>query len=632
MPFIDTYKNFNIGNYRNRIFRRPIVFSQFVDSGDTAEDVGLSFTTSTGATLGKIFIDCQKPYLVSTKFTIEESGGRDFELILSELPPFPLENFTKITFSLGQTSVFTGYVYDSPDTGNTKRNPYSIKGFGMKKRLEEVTIQTDTNYNILTVTSSGTDRIYTFTTTIDLTKVQAGCKVIISGCDTDSNNGIYGIDSTTSNTITVTAASTTSQPTAAGLAEILPLEWSGATNLISDVFIHLIQNWGTYSNSVPISYDAGRITQTFGKLIGGAVNFNKMKFSKAMETLNLLLGGDYYIGVDGEGYYFLNSKPTDILKTFFVGFDLNDFELKQDYDKIKNIITVYRARNKFEGGAGSKIGAIGLPLADSQTSIAKYGRKEDSIEVPGYFSDAACQLIADKALELNKDPRYQWKANNLILKNYQFGTYRVVSAEDLQKEIIMEFESLTDWTYTVGLDISLESDLIISGAKSFQLFVNNTDENSYFEYSYTTPIDFIQKNYLALYVRSTYIGEVLRLELTDDDGVTVETYSIVIDGVNQFLRISIDISNSNIINLKKIKFIIKNIPIDSNNYIYIDELSFYYFGVKLIESNLKLATYNISNDKKYVNLDFGRESDKLENFLAGLRNAKNNNNLYLDTT
>lgn len=624
MPFIDFNVNNFIGNFSQNIYRKPKKFKKYIEPIDEQPIGSLEISTMNGGTVGKIYTSVEKPILESIKFSVEKLGGKEFEFTLSELPEFPLNNFATILFKLDNEPVFGGYIYDTPENGTTKRQALKIKGFGHKKRLEETTIQTKENYQIASINFSNPNLTFVSTTPLDLSNIQIGCKVFIEDVESDLNKGLFTITSFTSNSITVNSVFGTSQSIVKGKMKILPFVWSQSNSLVSDVLIYIIERFGTMANGTPLFYNPSLIDETTGIFIAGVIDFNKLSLLKCVQSLQSILGNEYQIFIDSQGFWNCKKKSEFVEGVLNVGFNLNDFELKLDYNKIKNVITVMRAGQKTESG-NSVLGAIAEPQDDVSTSIAKYGRKEEKIEVPSFFSNEACQLIANQTLALKKEPRFEAKAKKLDLKNYPFGNYKIITSEDNQKLILHEFDSLINWTLN-GLNCTLNNLILKTGSKSFKLLLDVIDNNNFIEYIFQNSISIIQKQYIEIYIRSNKIGNLAKLKLEGNNDF--KEIDLSFSEINEFLFVQIDIKNMTSSFLNSFRITFQNLIEPTE--IYIDEISLNYFGVKHLELPLVQANYTISNSNKSVDLDLGLESDKLEDFLAGVKASKDNQSLYLN--
>ena len=625
MPFINFKANVFNSLFSNRPYRKFKEYRKYVEPIESLPDTSLEVFTFNGGSIGKIYTNVEKPILQKIKFTIDDFGSRDFEIHLSELPDFPLINFSQIIFSIDKEKVFGGYIYDLPEVGNTKEKAYIIKGFGFKKRLEEVTIQTKENYNIQSISFNGSTNVCSYYTTqnLDLSKVEMGCKIFVSNSENKINDGLYTIIGLSSNRIDIYTPFAVNQSIIIGEIKVLPLTWSESSKLVSEVLTHIIANFGLGSFGLPLKYNPLLIEETIGITIGGVIDFNKLTLLKTVQALQNILGNEYKIFIDANGFWNLKKLNSEIKGVFNIGFNVNDFELKLDYDKIRNVITVLRAGTKTESG-NSVIGAIGNPQEDVATSISKYGRKEEKIELPSYFSDEACQLIANQTLSVKKEPRFQSKIKKAFLKNYEFGNYKIITTRDNQKEIINECDSLTDWNFN-SIPTFLDANILMTGAKSIRIEIDTINNSQYFDLDLIN-FNLSQKQKINIWIRSNKLGNLLEIGFIGNNDSKI--FNISFDSINQFIFFSFEIKDMISTFLNKIRFYVKNIS--ELTYINLDEISLSYFGEKHIINPLKLATYNISNSEKFVDLDLGLETDKLEDFLNGIKASKENQSLYLN--
>lgn len=130
------------GFFGKRSLVKPELFEPFVfeTSGGGAN---LTLSTFTGSFLGRIRTDVQNSIVKSLSFTIDKNGCNTFELVLSELPDFPI-----VPLCIFQTNVngsqagwYKGILEFAPDVGTSKKEGFRFRGYGLRKQLDRVTAE-----------------------------------------------------------------------------------------------------------------------------------------------------------------------------------------------------------------------------------------------------------------------------------------------------------------------------------------------------------------------------------------------------------------------------------------------------------------------------------------------------------
>jgi hypothetical protein len=126
------------GQFASRVYSRSYEFAGRVISEDPAQVAIISFSTYSGAFLGTLRTDIRYPIIKSLRFTDDEKGSADFEMVLNALPDFPIIPGAIFELRIGDSPVanFTGYLEYMPDQG-TRKSEYQVIGYGLRKQLSE---------------------------------------------------------------------------------------------------------------------------------------------------------------------------------------------------------------------------------------------------------------------------------------------------------------------------------------------------------------------------------------------------------------------------------------------------------------------------------------------------------------
>lgn len=128
-----------LGHLGVRVPVRPIeyVIPSTGGNGGT-RPITIEIGSISGAIIGKIRNDIQKPIIQSCEFTLNEMGGcADFTLKLSARPPFPIPYGATVKFILDDTA-FTWYqgAVDYADDIGTQREFYEFRGNGFSRYFD----------------------------------------------------------------------------------------------------------------------------------------------------------------------------------------------------------------------------------------------------------------------------------------------------------------------------------------------------------------------------------------------------------------------------------------------------------------------------------------------------------------
>jgi hypothetical protein len=391
---------------------------------------------------------------------------------------------------------------------------------------------------------------------------------------------------------------------------------------VSDVVEDIAQTW--IAPYCPISYNAAKIDGPSGVVLSFDIELGKYSIREIMETLILMAqtAGYYYIwGVDADGdFYFTRITNDSLVKTFFIGYNCQEFKPKLNFQDIKNVITVTRKQGAAAGGAGWSVGGV----YNDAASVAKYGRQELVYQVPGYFSDDDCDLIGNALIENLSEPNYSAQASGIrnwsgddFLEN---GLYRFImpKMDNLYYDkTLNDLDDYTDFTISGAGDLALSDDtaMMIYGSGSVKLNLQNAINQ-------VITADISAKGFikgLKLYVRSDYIPVKIQI------GVGLSAWNenatdVAINIIDNFIHIDWDLSDLGITEITKFGIkILANYP--SNINIWVDKLDVIMSGNKTYRIKLLRATYKYSPNNSGIRADFGGLPPSLVQYIAGLQQA-----------
>lgn len=606
---------FGIGALNQRPYNKPIqrvilILPADVNSGESV----IKIWNRNEHLLDSYYPTIQNNILSTVEYEYDESGSGSCQIQFLEKSKIGFASFGIVTID-SKTRRYKGYINEFPDEGTNKKEVFVYKIKGLRERLKQITIEVQEKYDIQSITIDGTDATYEISETLDYNPI--GRMLVAANCNDKLNNHNAIITSYTSNSVTIYHPTGVNQSLPQGEIRILPYVWSVASR-VSDIFTHAILTYASRFNN-GIRYNSLKIDDSIGYTSQGWIDLDTLTFDKVLDGLRKMLNGAYILGVDEQGEFFFKKIDPEPLDYFYIGYQAQDPQIKGKPGNIYNRITVFRKDSKTNTGKGLNTGAIAGPLSDANTSAAKYGDRYKDINVPAFFSDEASQLIADNALSRYKDLKYTVAINNLSDdKEYPIGIYQVITPPVDRKLIISEHDTLDGWTIAPEISASINTAFVITGSGSTRYIVNTAANDK--QAVFNCNIYLSNKKYLYLWVRSSEVGNLLDVSITD--GVNTFTNPILFDVQNNFNLVVWDISGLAITRLTQIIYTFKNITTSTT--IYVDELSVEIFGSIRYNVPLQKVKVKLSEHSKDVDLTFGEEFDKLADYLLGLQALSEN--------
>lgn len=600
----------NLYRQNQRVLNRAVSYKYFLQEQPlviTNDQLEIEFLSKAGNILFTVSGGVKDTVLNSIEFNHDWRGSADCIVRLVSAPPFPLVYGVKIRVKVSGRVYYTGYLFRPQSEFNAKKGLYEFKFFGLRKRYEKQEVILPI-YNISSITKSGSLCTLNFSPSLPFgTRINQ--RIGVRRCDNKNNNGYYLIKNFGSFSITVDNFFGAAQATSGGDFVILPPEWSNSIQ-VSEVFSALAKIGAA---TFGIEYNPAKIEFSAGKMSGGFVDFSGMDFDKAMESIEKMCSSFANCGVDQDGEWFFQLIQDDVRTVLNTGYELNDPALTLNYNTLANVITGERTKGRGDSGNGFDVAAVAGPTADVNLSIAKYGKYTKRVQLPGFLSDGAIQTIIDTDLQQNKEPRYSAHPKQLRFDRFwELGDYAICPLPDVYLSVISECDTLTNFTAASATAISINTNVVITGAGALQVLTDYTQTNWV---KLTQDVDLTGKETIEFWINANTAGDFLSVDLTD--GVTVESYPIFISALNQYIRIVIDIQNSVLNKLTEITFSFGAHTADI--LLYLDEVSVRKYDAEHIRLPLKKAMYKLKPHSAEVDLEFGSESEKLSEFLQGLQ-------------
>ena len=615
MPFVTKYTTtFGIGQFGARANTRPYPYSVFEETQQDVisnDVIDIDFYTKNDIPLFSLAANVKDTILSNAKFTNDFRGCAECEINLNSPPLVDIQYGAKVKIRVGRLYFYTGYLFKPQSEFNSKRNLFNYKFFGMRQRYAKQKINLK-KYNISSITKSGDQVTYNFSDIVP-SDTFINQRIGVRRCDNANNNGYFLITNISSNSVTVTSFFGVAQGSAGGDVIILPASCSNTANL-SEVFKDVAKQ--AVIDFPELAYNPTKIEFSTGKLTAGFFDINGVDYDKIFETLEILSGNQYYMGIDQEGEFFFKKIPTGVLEVLNTGYDMVDPGLTLNYNNIANLITGERTKARGTSGNGFDVIGTAEPESDALLSQAKYGVYAKRVQLPAYLSDGSIQAVIDNVLAINKEPRNSAKIPNLKFDRfYGIGGYSICPLPDFYNTVVNECESLSGWTSGANVNLSVNTDILITGNGSLEISVSDLSNGEESRLTLASPFDLTGKQTISFWIFSSKYGNFITLELSD--GVNYYDYPVNVTTVNQFFLVTIDISDIELNEITEVAFKFNSI-VDATLF-YLDKIDIRKFGAIHTTVPLKKATYDLQAHNSNIDLEFGDEGESLSEYLQGIQ-------------
>lgn len=615
MPRVTKYTTtFGIGQFGARANTRPYPYSVFEETQQNIisnDVIDIDFLTKNDIPLFSIAANVKDTILSNAKFANDFRGCAECEVNLTSAPLVDIQYGAKVKIRVGQKYFYTGYLFKPQSEFNSKRDLFNYKFFGMRQRYAKQKISL-TKYNITSITKSGDQVTYNFSDTVP-NDIFVNQRIGVRRTDNANNNGYFLITNIDSNSVTVTSFFGVTQASPGGDVIILPASCSNTANL-SEVFKDVAKV--AVRDFPELKYNPTKIEFSTGKLTSGFMDIDGLEYDKLFETLEILSGNQYYLGIDQEGEFFFKKIPAGVLEVLNTGYDMVDPGLTLNYNNIANLITGERTKARGTNANGFDVIGTAQPESDALLSQAKYGVYSKRIQLPAYLSDGSIQAVIDNVLAINKEPRNSAKISNLKFDRfYYIGNYSICPLPDYYNTVVNECETLDGWVSGVNVNLSINTDILVTGNGSLEISVSDLSNGEEARLTLTNLFELTGKKTISFWIYSSKYGNFITLELSD--GVNYYDYPINVTTVNQFFLVTIDISDIELNELTEVTFKFDNL-IDATLF-YLDKIDIRKFGAIHTTVPLKKATYDLASHNANIDLEFGDEGESLSEYLQGIQ-------------
>lgn len=533
------------GQRTARGWTRPELYELTPQAAADVGDITITISSVSGAVLGEIRTDIQRPILNSLEFTLDESGCADFTLKLAKLPNFEILPYSILDVTIANDADFkySGVVTFADEAGtrggsfeSTRNRPFEFRGFGLRKYMENLRADVD------------------FASLLDVGEVARQL----------FRNYVVGVD------------------------EVAPFS--------------------------PIRYSESKINSNTGVVLANTVELGKFSLRQVFDTLSQMASARW--GVDGEGQTFFEQSTDVPVRTFAIGYRLNNFEPKLNYDTIKNAIIVQRQEGRASGAAGWAVAGI----YNDTASVRKYGRNELVYQIPGFFDDSDADIIGEALRDSLSEPKFSCELEGIqVLSEIDYlrrGTYRFIMPLAEYRETIADIDSASDFSIVGAGDLTVENDTTFGnyvfadgGVKlTFQNAANQRAELDVLAEGIIKQIRFYVKTTVPGALLTVGVGENQWDEYTTDIDVQVR---------DEFIPFVWDVSELNLRRIQKFAVKVKANQSQSVN-MWIDKLDVIYRGHQTYKMELKRVTYTFSPQGSFMNAEFGEIPKRISDYVTGL--------------
>ena len=362
----------------------------------------------------------------------------------------------------------------------------------------------------------------------------------------------------------------------------------------------------------PINYTASQINSATGVVLAALIELGKFSLRQVFDTLAQMANA--YWGVDGDGNTFFEERVTAPVRTFAVGYKVNDFDPKLSYENIKNAIIVQRQQGRGSGGAGWIVAG----LYNDASSVKKYGRNELVYQIPGYFSDSDADIIGNALISRLAEPDFSAEVSGIVIESeseyLERGNYRFIMPLDVYRDTVSDIDNATAFTIVGAGDLAVTNDPVNfvyanGGVKlAFQNAVNQRAELSIYAAGLIKEIRF--------YVRQSITGVVMQAGVGEFSW-SENTVDIDVQAVDEFIPFVWDVSALNLRKLQRFAVKVKANQSQAVDF-WVDKLDVIYRGHKAYTLELKRATYTFGPQGSTVKAEFGTLPRGLSEYVAGL--------------
>lgn len=226
----------------------------------------------------------------------------------------------------------------------------------------------------------------------------------------------------------------------------------------------------------------------------------------------------YTLGVDNVKDFYFQPIDTDIIKTYFEGYDYFDPQAKLDDKVVVNRINTYRTTS-----ADDKETEFVATYEDTESQTL-YGLREKKLTFPDFVDTTTISEIAAGILQEHNEPKRQ-----NIIRDFQttepleIGFYRTVNKRNEYLVSLSNCESLTGWddVPAPNLGFVLATDDVLTGRSSFKFtLTDGVTDGEYVEFTFDDPIP--GPYLLRAFARAKSDDAIIAIEYEDTNGSFID--------------------------------------------------------------------------------------------------------------
>jgi hypothetical protein len=403
-----------------------------------------------------------------------------------------------------------------------------------------------------------------------------------------------------------------------GLAKLLDriradTDYSGAQD-IGEVIDDIAFTW-IRPNSA-IGYNPSKILQTTGVSLINNIELGKLPIKKALDSLARMANCEW--GVDGDGEFYFNRQSDELVKTYFIGLNMQEFLPDANENKIVNAYILQRQEPRASGGNGWAVAGV----YNDVTSQRIYGLREEVFQIPGFWSDDDADVLGAALLAGNKDPvpsatvnGLPIDADNLLL---QRGTYRFVLPLSDYWRVYNNVDDSTEWTVDSPGDLTISDDAteLVFGASSLKIEYQNA-QNAVVRLAQPSGVGKVKK--IRFYLRTNNVNAMLKFGFGQSAWNEYE-YDLALPLLNQWFPVEFDVENLGLTSVNNFGI---QVLADASTptAINIDKIDMEVTGFRTYRMQLRTHRYNFEPDRRTAGAEFGQVKQKLEDYVAALYSA-----------
>lgn len=378
----------------------------------------------------------------------------------------------------------------------------------------------------------------------------------------------------------------------------------------ADVMRMLVQNWVIpYS---PLLYSPSAIVGSTGRVTTNDIELSSAPLSEIFDLM--ADSSDCQWWVDGDGVVWFQPINLPLRRTLFEGYAMRMFSPDRNTDSVRNVITISRNEPKGSGGTGWVVAGV---YSDA-TSVAKYGRKYEEYQVPGWISDDDADNLGDELISRLSEPQQTARIDGVLINSENAlwlpGQYRVLGQIKNFWDEYDIADDADDWDTGGTGDLALSDDttFLTDGFSSILAEFQDAEDQTW-KLTKTYNKGLIKK--IRFQLRASIAGAYLQFGWGETDFTeNLQDIDILFSG--QFLTIEINLPD-NVREIGEIGFKIKQDMAVATS-VWVDGFEVYVRANPTFRMGLYRHGYRFSPETTESWAEFGPPRPRLENYIKAL--------------